>query len=125
MRNYITVAEVISIYQALEKRLEIIPCAPRDIGLIELILARPEITNYPDILAETAVIAEGFINSRPFVQLNTATAFAITCILLEINHFKLSCTPNLANQTWSQWGKKFTSWNEIHQWLTLVAEPTY
>lgn len=89
MTDYLTVIEVLAIH---EDQIERYGGATgiRDLGLLEAALFRPQTGYYADIIDEAAALWESLSESRPFIDGNKRTAFAVTYTFLVINGARLT-----------------------------------
>jgi death-on-curing protein len=91
-RDYLTVADVLSMHSLLMKRYGGAP-GVRDIGALEAALFRPQTGYYDDIVAEAAALMESLAVNHPFVDGNKRIAFAATDVFLRINGWRLQQAP--------------------------------
>ncbi len=84
MTDYLTVVEVLAIYQDQIERYGGTG-GVRDAGLLEAALFRPETGYYADLIEEAAALWESMESNHPFIDGNKRTAFAVTYTFLAIN----------------------------------------
>ena len=77
MRDYLTLAEVLTIYSILLQRYGG-TSGVRDLGALESALYRPQSGYYQDIIQEAAALMESLAINHPFVDGNKRVAFAVT-----------------------------------------------
>ena len=70
----------------------------RDLGLLELAVARPKATFdnkelYPDLCTKAAALMDLLINNHPFVDGNKRTGVTAALLFLRINAHKLTAPP--------------------------------
>ena len=84
MTDYLTVVEVLAIYQDQIERYGGTG-GVRDPGLLEAALFRPQTGYYADLIEEAAALWESLGGNHPFIDGNKRTAFAVTYTFLAIN----------------------------------------
>ena len=84
MTDYLTVVEVLAIYQDQIERYGGTG-GVRDAGLLEAALFRPQTGYYADLIEEAAALWESLERNHPFIDGNKRTAFAVTYTFLAIN----------------------------------------
>ena len=84
MTDYLTVVEVLAIYQDQIERYGGTG-GVRDAGLLEAALFRPQTGYYADLIEEAAALWESLGRNHPFIDGNKRTAFAVTYTFLAIN----------------------------------------
>jgi death-on-curing protein len=94
MTQYLTIVEVIFIYEALMKRYGG-AYGIRDMGALEAALFRPQSGYYETILQEAAALWESLSQNHPFIDGNKRVAFAATHVFLKINHITLTAAPEV------------------------------
>lgn len=92
MTDYLTLADVLAIYQDLIERYGGSP-GLRDPGLLEAALFRPQTGYYPDLLAEAAALWESLSQNHPFVDGNKRVGFAATYTFLAVNGLTITVDP--------------------------------
>lgn len=83
-RDYLTVADVLSMHTILMQRYGGAG-GVRDPGALESALSRPQTGYYSDIIAEAAALLESLAINHPFVDGNKRIAFAAADVFLRIN----------------------------------------
>lgn len=83
-RDYLTVADVLSMHTVLMQRYGGAG-GVRDPGALEAALFRPQTGYYDDIIAEAAALLESLAINHPFVDGNKRIAFAAADVFLRIN----------------------------------------
>lgn len=83
-RDYLTVADVLSMHTILMQRYGGAG-GVRDPGALEAALFRPQTGYYSDIIAEAAALLESLAINHPFVDGNKRIAFAAADVFLRIN----------------------------------------
>ena len=89
MTDYLTVVEVLAIYQDQIERYGGTG-GVRDAGLLEAALFRPETGYYADLIEEAAALWESMESNHPFIDGNKRTAFAVTYTFLAINEVRIT-----------------------------------
>ena len=84
MTDYLTVVDVLAIYQDQIERYGGTG-GVRDAGLLEAALFRPQTGYYADLIEEAAALWESLGRNHPFIDGNKRTAFAVTYTFLAIN----------------------------------------
>ena len=92
MRDYLTLAEVLSMHSILMQRYGG-ASGVRDLGALESALYRPQSGYYEDIIQEAAALMESLAINHPFVDGNKRVAFAVTDVFLRINGYRISQPP--------------------------------
>ncbi len=92
LRDYLTVADVLSMHTVLMQRYGGAP-GVRDPGALEAALFRPQTGYYEDIVAEAAALMESLAVNHPFVDGNKRIAFAAADVFLRINGWRLHRPP--------------------------------
>jgi death-on-curing protein len=94
--NYLTVEQVPFLYARLIEetggRHDV-----RELGLLELAMARPQATFesddlYADLFDKAAALMESIVNNHPFADGNKRTGIAATALFLRVNGWRLSTT---------------------------------
>ena len=84
MSDYLTLAEVLAMHaDQIERHGG--AHGPRDAGLLEAALFRPQTGHYSDAIEEAAALWESLAQNHPFVDGNKRAAFAATYTFLAIN----------------------------------------
>jgi death-on-curing protein len=104
-RDYLTVADVLSMHTVLMQRYGGTP-GVRDPGALEAALFRPQTGYYDDIVAEAAALMESLAINHPFVDGNKRIAFAAADVFLRINGWRLQRAPK---QIYSEMMQMFKS----------------
>ncbi len=89
MTDYLSVVEVLAIHEDQIQRYGG-SHGVRDHGLLEAALFRPQTGYYADLIEEAAALWESLSQSRPFVDGNKRTGFAVTYTFLAINGARLT-----------------------------------
>lgn len=121
MKHYLTPAEVNALYAEIAANTgDAMPL--RDPVLLELACARPQLAGYGDTVADAAVLVETLVATRPFANLNEATAFAALQATLDLNDLELGCSATEALRAWDEWLGKPADWKSLERWLRLVVD---
>lgn len=89
MTDYLTLVEVLAIYQDQIERYGGTGSV-RDAGLLEAALFRPQTGYYADLIEEAAALWESLGRNHPFIDGNKRTAFAVTYTFLAINGVRIT-----------------------------------
>lgn len=92
MRDYLTLADVLSMHDVLMQRYGG-ASGVRDMGAVESALYRPQSGYYEDIIQEAAALMESFAINHSFVDGNKRVAFAVTDVFLRINGYRITQSP--------------------------------
>ena len=87
-RDFLTVADILAMHDALMRRYGGIR-GIRDPGALEAALFRPQTGYYEDIVAEAAALMESLAVNHPFLDGNKRIAFAAADVFLRINGWRL------------------------------------
>jgi death-on-curing protein len=96
-RVYLTVAEVLTIHQALIEEFGGIH-GVRDKGLLESAVFRPQIGYYSNVTEEAAALMESLANNHAFHDGNKRIAFTAADTFLEMNGFYLKVDARQAHR---------------------------
>jgi prophage maintenance system killer protein len=124
MIYFLTPAEVLALHREIEKSHELNPQEPRDLLLLELICARPQMAGYGDIFGALGVIVEGILNNKPFQHINEATACAVIQAFLSLNGYRLACSAHTLSRAFTDWRQGWVDWLKVSAWLRLAVEKT-
>ena len=89
MTDYLTLVEVLAIYQDQIERYGGTG-GVRDAGLLEAALFRPQTGYYAELIEEAAALWESLGRNHPFIDGNKRTAFAVTYTFLRINGVRIT-----------------------------------
>src|ERR1700682_477513 len=91
-RVYLTVGEGLQIHH---QQIDYYCCArgPRDNGVLESAVFRPQIGYYNTIAEEAAALMESLANNHPFLDGNKRVAFAVAHTFLLVNGYDLEVKP--------------------------------
>ena len=126
--EYLTVAEVLLLHARL------IQCTGgsggvRDVGLLELALARPQATFggedlYPDLWSKVAALTHSLVQNHHFVDGNKRTALAATGIFLQLNDHTLSASNDEVLAFTRQVTVGGMELQEMAAWLKAYSQPS-
>lgn len=116
--------EVVGLYEELQAFWDVRPFEVRDPVVLEMVCARPFFVAGADVLEATGLLVEGLLNNRPFSQLNHATALAVLQAALQLNGYRLACSPAKVTEAFDTWTRPLpVDGSVVAKWLRLAAEP--
>src|SRR5712691_337560 len=97
---------------------------PRDSGLLEAAIYRPQNGYYDDLIHEAAALMESMANNRAFLDGNKRISFAVTDTFLRLNGYYLEIEALTAHQFITEAiSKREFRVRQIREWLTAHTRP--
>lgn len=121
MREYLTLADVISMHKVLIARYGGAE-GIRDIGVLDSAIHRPQTGYYSGIIEEASALFESLAMNHPFIDGNKRIAFAATDVFLKINGYRINRnSDDIYEFMLSHLEKHSFNFENIRKWLNSVV----
>lgn len=99
----------------------------RNEKVLELLVNKPKMIlegkdAYPTLFNKAAVVCHALLFERPFIDGNQRAAFAACHLMLLMNEWQLTATPDEASRFFADVLKNSLDWSQISLWLKISSQ---